>query len=71
MDADLISLEKKLTQLIELCASVRAENANLRQEVLSAKSEIETLKQNMSVASTRIQALIEKLPEIEALKEVI
>lgn len=69
MDNDLIALEKKLTQLIELCNSVRAENANLRQELVTAKAEISTLKQNMATAGARINALIERLPEIDALKE--
>lgn len=71
MDNDLITLEKKLTQLIALCNSMRSENADLRQEVVTTKAEISTLKQNMAEAGARINALIERLPEVDALRETL
>jgi len=63
MDADLKSLEAKLTKLIELSQSLRAENAALRQELVQAQSESKKLKENVEVVSSRLEAIIERLPE--------
>jgi len=63
MDADLKSLEAKLTKLIELSQSLRAENTALRQELVQAQSESKKLKENVEVVSSRLEAIIERLPE--------
>jgi len=63
MDADLKSLEAKLTKLIELSQSLRAENIALRQELVQAQSESKKLKENVEVVSSRLEAIIERLPE--------
>lgn len=63
MDADLKSLEAKLTKLIELSRSLRAENAALRQELVQTQSESKKLKENVEVVSSRLEAIIERLPE--------
>ncbi|MCB5188262.1 hypothetical protein LG200_09655 [Methylobacillus caricis] len=63
MDSDLIALEEKLGQLISLCHLLRAENLELRQELVSAQDDNKHLKENMALATTRLEALIERLPE--------
>jgi cell division protein ZapB len=63
MDADLKSLENKLSQLITLCQTLRAQNADLRQELVQAQSETKQLKDNIALVSTRLEAVIERLPE--------
>lgn len=63
MDADLKSLEDKLSQLITLCQTLRAQNAALRQELAQAQSETKQLKDNIALVSTRLEAVIERLPE--------
>ncbi|ABE48394.1 hypothetical protein [Methylobacillus flagellatus] len=63
MNADLIMLEEKLTQLISLCQLLRAENLELRQELVRCQDDSKQLKENMELASQRLQALIERLPE--------
>lgn len=63
MDADLKSLENKLSQLITLCQTLRAQNADLRQELVQAQSETKQLKENIALVSTRLEAVIERLPE--------
>lgn len=63
MDADLKSLEAKLTKLIELTQNLRTENAALRQELVQAQSESKRLRENMDVVSSRLEAIIERLPE--------
>ncbi|PKO91077.1 MAG: hypothetical protein CVU15_11800 [Betaproteobacteria bacterium HGW-Betaproteobacteria-1] len=63
MDADLKSLETKLSKLIELSQGLRAENVALRQELVQAQSESKKLKENVEVVSSRLEAIIERLPE--------
>lgn len=63
MDADLKSLEHKLSQLIALCQTLRAQNADLRQQLTQAQSETKLLKDNIATVSTRLEAVIERLPE--------
>lgn len=63
MDADLKILEEKLTGLISLCGSLRAENAKLRQDLITTQSDTAQLKENMALASQRIEALMASLPE--------
>jgi cell division protein ZapB len=63
MDADLKSLEHKLSQLITLCQNLRAQNSALRQELAQAQSDTRQLRENIAVVSTRLEAVIERLPE--------
>jgi len=63
MDADLKSLEEKLSQLISLCHSLRSENSVLRQELAQVQSDSKKLRDNMILVSTRLEAVIERLPE--------
>lgn len=69
MEADLKALEDKLTQLIALCQLLRSENLELRQELVQAQDEARQLKDNMALASTRLEALIERLPQDVVSKE--
>lgn len=62
MDAGLENLESKLTQLIVLCQSLRAENVNLRQELLQSRSEVKRLQDNVAAVGTRLEAVIKRLP---------
>ncbi len=62
MDADLKALEQKLSQLISLCGDLRHENAQLRLNLSGVESDVATLKENMTKASARVEALIETLP---------
>jgi|PersoiStandDraft_1058852.scaffolds.fasta_scaffold263057_1 cell division protein ZapB len=63
MESDLNVLEAKLTQLIELCQSLRGENLQLRQELAQARDDTKQLKSQMTEASARLEALIERLPQ--------
>jgi cell division protein ZapB len=64
MDADLKALEEKLTQLIAHTRLLRSENLDLRQQLEQAQGDVTQLKGNMVLASTRLEALIERLPEV-------
>jgi cell division protein ZapB len=67
MDADIKSLEAKITKLIDLCGSLRAENAQLLGDLTQAQDEAEALKSNMQKASDKLELLLEVMPQnIEA-----
>ncbi|HLD09011.1 MAG TPA: hypothetical protein VJB68_03070 [Methylophilaceae bacterium] len=63
MDADLKALEDKLAQLIALCQTLRSENLELRQNLAQAQDDTRQLKDSMTQASVRLEALIEQLPQ--------
>ncbi|WP_334107891.1 hypothetical protein [Methylobacillus sp.] len=63
MNADLITLEEKLAQLISLCQMLRAENLELRQELTRSQDDNKQLQDNIELASRKLQTLIERLPE--------
>lgn len=63
MDADLKSLEERITKLIALCNGLRDENVQLRQEVMQLHQESQSLKLNMTQASVQLERLLAALPE--------
>ena len=62
MDADLKRLEDKITKLITLCATLREENSQLRDDLNQAQQNATTLKSNMLLASEKLEVLLETLP---------
>jgi cell division protein ZapB len=63
MHAELETLEAKIRQVAELCHSLRRENIALRQQVLAAQQDNKQLTTRLDAAKTRLQALLETLPE--------
>jgi cell division protein ZapB len=66
MDADLKSLETKLSQLVSVCKTLRSENLSLRQQLAQAQNDSHQLRENVELVSSRLEALIERLPEESA-----
>ena len=62
MDSDLKALEQKIAQLISLCQQLRTENTGLRQELAQSMNDAAHLKENMTFAADRLEALIASLP---------
>jgi cell division protein ZapB len=62
MEADLISLEEKITKLITLCATLREENSRLRGDLTQTQQTTDALKSNMLLASNKLESLLESLP---------
>ena len=62
MQADVLSLEDKLQQLIALCASLRNDNQMLRQQLLAADGANRKLSAQMGEAAQRLDALLSRLP---------
>ena len=66
MDADLKSLEHKLSQFVELCQRLRADNQQLRQELATAVSSNRHLTEKIGTATNRLESLLNQIPEEEA-----
>ena len=63
MHAELDTLEAKIRQVAELCHTLRRENITLRQQLLVSQQECKQLNTRLDAAQTRLQALLETLPE--------
>ena len=63
MDAELKALEGKLTQFVEFCQRLRADNQQLRQQLASAVDESKRLEEKISVATGRLEGLLTHIPD--------
>jgi cell division protein ZapB len=63
MHAELDTLEARIRQVAELCQSLRQDNIALRQQVLAAQQDNKQLTTRLEAAKTRLQALLDTLPE--------
>jgi cell division protein ZapB len=64
MEADLNSLEEKITKLISLCSNLREENNQLRIDLSQAQQSTATMKDNMLLASNKLESLLESMPQM-------
>jgi cell division protein ZapB len=65
MEAELKSLERKLSQFVELCQRLRADNRQLREQLESAMSNNRQLNEKIGAATDRLESLLNQLPEEE------
>ncbi len=63
MDAELNALEERLRQLIRLTERLREENGKLRQQLVTAQNENKLLRDRVTAARTRLEALLGRLPQ--------
>ena len=63
MENELRALEERIGQLAGLARRLRDENAGLRQSLLMAQNEARALNAKVDAASTRLQRLLDNLPE--------
>ncbi|NTV11766.1 MAG: hypothetical protein HGA47_13490 [Zoogloea sp.] len=63
MDAELAQLEQKLDQLIAAHEGLKAENVSLRERVSSLEADNRRLADKLGRAVTRLESLLEQLPE--------
>jgi cell division protein ZapB len=63
MQAELDTLEAKIRQVADLHQSLRRENISLRQQLLAAQHENKQMNIRLEAAKTRLQALLDQLPE--------
>lgn len=62
MNDEFGGLENKVTQVIALCDSLRAENQRLRTLVDTLENEKADLTARMATARTRLEGLMDRLP---------
>lgn len=63
MEAEIAALDERLQQLIALTQRLRQDNGALRQQLAQAQDENKRLRDRASQARTRLEALVERLPE--------
>ena len=63
MDEELIQLEQKINQLIELVQTLAQDNQSLRISIEKINKENEALRNSMQQASDRVEKLLADLPE--------
>lgn len=63
MEAEINSLDEKVRQLAQLCQKLRTDNSQLRQQLVSAKDENQRLSEKISTATTRLESLLQKMPD--------
>jgi len=66
MEAEFKSLERKLTQFLELCQRLRDDNQQLRQQLASAISDNKQLTDKIGTATNRLESLLNQIPEEDA-----
>jgi len=66
MEADLQRFEEKLSHFVTLFQRLRSENNELRQQLAAKADEAKRLAEKLDQAKTRIEALVDQLPEAES-----
>jgi cell division protein ZapB len=63
MEAELSSLEEKITQLVQVCHHLRADNNELRQQLAAAQNQNKHLTEKIESARSRLETLLTRIPE--------
>lgn len=66
MEAELKVLEDKIVQLVQLNQRLRAENLHVRQQLAGVQNDNKSLSEKMTSAKSRLEALLDQIPEDEA-----
>lgn len=62
MEAEFNSLESKVEQFVELCERLRAENNELRQQLVAAQNDAKRLNEKIDGAKSKLEGLLNRLP---------
>jgi len=63
MEAELNTLDSKLSQLVQLCHRLRNDNNELRQELVAAQNQNKQLTDKIESARQRLESLLSRIPE--------
>jgi cell division protein ZapB len=63
MDVSLDPLERKVEQIVAVCASLRGENQALRAHVAGLEAEKAALAKKIDIARERLEGLMARLPD--------
>jgi uncharacterized protein (TIGR02449 family) len=62
VETEFNSLEAKVAQFVTLCERLRAENLDLRQQLMAARGDAKKLNDKIDGAKARLEGLISRLP---------
>lgn len=62
MDEEFESLEAKVSQFVQMCERLRAENMELRQQLAMASNDAKRLTDKIDGARNRLEGLLARLP---------
>jgi cell division protein ZapB len=62
MESELSSLDQKITQLVQVCHRLRADNNDLRQQLVAALNQNKHLTEKIESARTRLESLLSRIP---------
>ena len=62
MEAEFNSLEAKVEQFVDLCERLRAENSELRQQLVAAQKDAKRLNEKIDGAKSRLEGLLNRIP---------
>ena len=65
METELKTLEEKIGQFVALCRRLRADNRQLRQQLVSAQSNNKQLNDKIGTAKNDLESLLAQIPEGE------
>ena len=63
MEAELSTLDDKLSQLVQLCHRLRNDNNELRQDLAAAQNQNKQLTDKIESARQRLESLLSRIPE--------
>ena len=63
MEAELTTLDEKISQLVQLTLELRKDNSRLRQDLASIEVENKRLSGKVDIAKKRLEALLNQIPE--------
>ena len=63
MNVSLDALERKVEQIVAVCASLRGENQTLRAHVAGLEAEKAALARKVDIARERLEGLMARLPD--------
>lgn len=62
VETEFNSLETKVAQFVSLCEQLRAENHDLRQQLVAARNDAKRLHEKIDGAKARLEGLLSRLP---------
>ena len=63
MEAELTSLDDKISQLVQLTQKLRKDNSQLRQNLAAVQNENKRLSEKVTTAKIRLETLLAQIPE--------
>jgi cell division protein ZapB len=62
MNAEFDTIESKIDQFLQLCGRLKAENRELRLQLVSAQNDVKRLEDKVDGAKARLEALLGQIP---------